>query len=278
MLLDIFFICISIRDFHTVDLRDHIARFQTCFFQWHSLDQRFHCHGIYIRTVETKEIPYIHIRLIRDLLFFSITFYLQMDGLSLFQFIEIRIHIEIFSQVNVISLVLCDHIAFFQACLFCCGTFCYLQYSCRIIANTAHNDHRQDKGQQKIKYRASGNHRNPAPHRSRIKGSRTVIFRIFSRHGTGTAKRKQFHGIACATFYRTYDPRTHAKRKFHHLNVVLFCQEKMSQFMDQYHNAENNYSNHKSQFTTCFRSTGKYPALQKGSHPDPDARFFYVFP
>ena len=190
MLLDIFFICISIRDFHTVDLRDHIARFQTCFFQRHSFDQGFHCHGIYIGTVEAKEISYIYIRLIGDLLFFSITFYLQMDGLSLFQFIEIRIHIEIFSQVNVISLVLCDHIAFFQAGLFCCGTFCYLQYSCRIIANTAHNDHRQDKGQQKIKYRTSGNHRNPAPHRSRIKGSRTVIFRIFSCHGTGTCQEK----------------------------------------------------------------------------------------
>ena len=51
-----------------------------------------------------------------------------------------------------------------------------------------------------------------------------------------------------------------------------------TQLMDQYHNTENNYSNHKSQFTTCFRSTDKYPALQKGSHPDPDVRFFYVFP
>ena len=59
--------------------------------------------------------------------------------------------------------------------------------------------------------------------------------------------------------------------------MVLFCQKKMSQLMDQYHNTENNYSNHKFQFTTCFRSTDKYPALQKGSHPDPDVRFFMSF-
>ena len=177
-----------------------------------------------------------------------------------------------------IALIFRDHITLFQSCLFRSRILGYFQYGCRIIAHTAYNDHRQNKCQQKIKYRTCSNHCDPAPHRSRIKGSRTVIFRILSGHGAGTSKRKQFHGITCAALYRTYDPGSHTKRKFQYLDMVLFCQKKMSQLMDQYHNTENNYSNHKSQFTTCFRSTDKYPALQKGSHPDPDVRFFYVFP
>ena len=117
MLLDVFFICISIRNLHTIDLRDHIAGFQACLFQWHSLDQRFHCHGIYIRTVKAKKIPHIYIWFIGNLQFLSITFYFQPNGISLFQFIEIRIYIEIFPQINMVALIFRDHITLFQSCL-----------------------------------------------------------------------------------------------------------------------------------------------------------------
>ena len=88
-----------------------------------------------------------------------------------------------------------------------------------------------------------------------------IIAQSMERH------KKIAHPDLDEILYCTYDPGSHTKRKFQYLDMVLFCQKKMSQLMDQYHNTENNYSNHKSQFTTCFRSIYKSPPQQPVSRP-----------
>ena len=143
---------------------------------------------------------------------------------------------------------------------------------------TTDQNNRKHKCHQEIKHRSGRNYTDTGQRRFTVKRTLIVTLSILALHHAGTAKRQQFYRIFCFSSGKSYNRRSQSKTKFIYPNTVLFCQQKMSPFMEQYDHTEKNDRNNKFQSTTCLLYIHTLPVLYPGSLLLPDVQYKYNVP
>ena len=116
-------------------------------------------------------------------------------------------------------------------------------------------DHRNEnygsyKCKNKIKYRTCGNYRNSCPHRLIIKIIRRIRSFFVLSHSAKSADRKESQGVFGSLIIFCIYQGSHSYRELFYVYSIFLCQCKMSQFMKEYDEAENQYCKYNPQVSS----------------------------